>query len=110
MFHKYEKEGYYATRPAGSHGLADVIAIRPAECGNHNHFEVVFEQIKTSQNFKEERKEVKIEQCAFGPVDILWHYYPVKNEKWRELLQKRKEKEKIKKLKARIQKKDLKKE
>jgi hypothetical protein len=99
VFHEYKDAGWFAVRPAGSHGPADVLAIRPAQCGYPDHYEIVFVQIKTSENLKKEKQETKIEEVKFGPINVLYRYFPVKTEKWRKM------KKEFSKKEARTQKK-----
>lgn len=88
-----EKEGYYATRASGSHGLADVVAIRPRVCKHcacADVFQVRFFQIKTSQAIKEKKTTIKAEEVPFGYINIEYLYYPVKNEAYRKKFSKKK--------------------
>lgn len=77
-----EKEGYYAIRAAGSKGLADVIAIKPADCGNAFHFEVRFLQVKVSENLRKPQQSFQIEESTCGLINIELVKYPVKSKKW----------------------------
>jgi len=61
-----EKEGFYCTRASGSHGVADVLAVRPASCGHGEHYEVKFVQIKTGYNIKKDRKTIKVQETPAG--------------------------------------------
>ncbi|MBK9272838.1 MAG: hypothetical protein IPM48_14730 [Saprospiraceae bacterium] len=38
LANKFDKEGWYSIRAAGSKGNADVIAIRPAKCSKPQSF------------------------------------------------------------------------
>ena len=92
---EFEDAGWYAVRTAGSHGPADVIAIRPVKkCTNPAHYEVKFLQVKTSQSIKEEKVSWQAEDSPCGLVNIEYRFYPVKNAKYRELAKKRKLKSK----------------
>lgn len=97
----YEKQGYYAIRAAGSHGVADVIALRPIRCGHRcacpDVFQVNFIQVKVSQGIREKKVTKKAEEVPFGFVNVEYHYFPVKNAKYREETRKRKEKVRAKK-------------
>lgn len=64
--HQLEKEGWFCTRASGSHGLADVLAVKPTKCGHADHFEVKFVQIKTGYNIKRDNKTVKVEATPAG--------------------------------------------
>lgn len=79
-----EKEGYYTIRAAGSHGLADVIAIKPAECGNAFHFEVRFIQVKVSEKLRKQQHFFVVKDSPCGEINIEFIKYPVKSKKWHE--------------------------
>lgn len=79
-----EKEGYYSTRVTGSKGIADVIAIKPAECGNAFHFEVRFIQVKVSENLRNINTETKTMDSPCGLINVEFIKYPVKSKKWNE--------------------------
>lgn len=90
-----EDEGWYAMRASGSHGIADVIAVRPVKgCANPAHFQVRFIQVKTSQLTKEEKVEVAVEDSACGMINVEYHHFPVKNKVFFEKQRKQKEKAK----------------
>jgi hypothetical protein len=93
-----EDQGWFAIRASGSHGTADVLAVRPVpgSCSNPAHYEVRFVQIKTSQAIREETVKMIAEETACGFVNVEYHYYPVKNEAFFALERKRKEKAKKK--------------
>jgi len=80
---EFEKDGWYAIRSAGSHGVADVIAIRPSDCGIPSHFEVKFIQIKVSENLRKTSKTIYMEDEKLPfPINVdLWKF-PVKSTKW----------------------------
>lgn len=65
-----EDEGYFATRSAGSHTPADVIAIKPTKCGHANHFIVRFIQIKTSINRKQDKIDYEVVDAPCGPINV----------------------------------------
>lgn len=76
---QFEKQGWYATRSAGSHGVADVVLIRPAEqCAHPAHYQVRFIQVKTSQRYKEAGIEHRIEKMPFGLSNVEYWVYPSK--------------------------------
>lgn len=79
-----EKEGYYTIRAAGSHGLADVIAIKPAECGNAFHYEVRFLQVKVSEKLRKQQHLYVVEDSPCGKINVEYIKYPVKSKKWYE--------------------------
>ena len=81
---KLEKEGYYAIRAAGSKGIADVIAIKPADCGNASHFEVRFLQVKVSENLRSFKHIYKVEDSPCGEINVEYLKYPVKSKKYHE--------------------------
>lgn len=80
--HSLEKQGYYAIRAAGSKGLADIIAIKPATCGDAFHFEVRFIQVKVSEKLRNFQTSYKVEDSPCGLINIEYCKYPVKSEKW----------------------------
>lgn len=82
IMHDFQKEGYYAIRASGSHGLADVIAMRPGTCTDPEHFEVKFVQIKVSEKLRVANKTVKAMEGPFGFVNIEFWKFPVKSKKW----------------------------
>ncbi len=88
-----EAQGWYAVRASGSHGIADVVAVKPAKnCVNPEHYQVKFVQVKTSQALRE-RKVVKTAvDSPCGYINVEFHHFPVKNAKFRELARERKEK------------------
>lgn len=92
-----EKEGYYAIRAAGSKGLADIIAIKPAECGNAFHFEVRFIQVKVSENLQKINETVESVDSPCGMINIEFIKFPVKSKKWHEHNKQLKRKRKAKK-------------
>lgn len=93
-----EKEGWYAVRSSGSHGIADVIGIRPATaCTDPAHYEVKFIQVKTSQSIKEEKVTLLAEDSPCGFINVEFHFFPVKNKFFLEAERKRKEKDHQKK-------------
>lgn len=99
FLHSLQKKGWFSIRAAGSHGIADVIAIKPVKnCANPSHFEVKFIQIKVSQNLVKYHLDVKLQETPFGPVNVEFHHFPVKCKKWFDARRKTKEK-KIKKKK-----------
>lgn len=79
-----EKDGYYTVRAAGSHGLADVIAIKPATCGDASHYEVRFLQVKVSEKLREAKTIYKVEDSPCGLINVEYIKYPVKSKKWHE--------------------------
>lgn len=92
-----EEQGYYAIRASGSHGIADVVGLRPArKCSNPAHYEARFIQVKTSQSLREEKVEVEALDSPCGYINVEFQYYPVKNKVFFEKQRKRKEKEKKK--------------
>ena len=89
----FEEDGWYAIRASGSHGIADVVTLRPAKgCTNPAHFEAKFIQIKTSQNIREKKVKMLALESACGYINVEYHYYPVKNKKFFEAQRKRKAK------------------
>lgn len=90
---QFEEEGWYSIRASGSHGIADVIALRPVKnCTDPSHYEIKFIQVKTSQSFKEKKVVVKAEDSPCGYINVEYWSFPVKNAKFRELAKKRKAK------------------
>lgn len=75
-----EDEGWYAVRASGSHGIADVVALRPARgCSDPAHYQARFIQVKTSQKIKEAKIEVEAQDSACGFINVEYHFYPIKN-------------------------------
>lgn len=94
---QFEKDGWYAVRSSGSHGIADVVALRPAAgCVDPAHYEVRFIQVKTSQSFREEKVKVLAEESSCGFINVEYRYFPVRNKLFLEAERKRKEKDKQK--------------
>lgn len=84
----FEDLGWYAIRASGSHGVADVIAIRPV-ITTDNLFEVKFIQVKTSQNIEEKKVVIKEQQISDNlKIQVEWWYFPVKNKKYWEKFKK----------------------
>ena len=79
-----EKDGYYSIRAAGSKGIADVIAIKPAECGNAFHFDVRFIQVKVSENLRKINTTMRSISSPCGMINVELIKYPVKSKKWHE--------------------------
>lgn len=77
-----EKDGWYTIRSAGSHGLADIVALRPATCGHPWDYEVKFIQIKVSEKLKNEIKTVIVASSACGPINLELWKFPLKSRKW----------------------------
>lgn len=78
---QFEKDNWFAIRASGSHGIADVVAIRPTKCGHPDHFEVKFIQIKTSKYLKNDSKTIKVEETPFGSVNVEYFNYASINPK-----------------------------
>lgn len=94
---QFEQNGWYAIRASGSHGIADVVALRPAKgCTNPAHYEAKFIQVKTSQAIREEKIVTLAEDSACGFINVDYYYFPVKNKLFFEAQRKRKEKDKKK--------------
>lgn len=94
---QFEEDGWYAVRASGSHGIADVVALRPAEgCANPAHYEAKFIQVKTSQKIREPKIVMLAEESACGYINVEYHSFPVKNKLFFEAERKRKEKNKKK--------------
>lgn len=88
---QFEKEGWFAIRASGSHGVADVVAIRPVKsCVLPSHFEVKFIQIKVSENRREAKQEVQIEETACGEINVEMWKFPVKSSRWHKKTKKKK--------------------
>jgi Holliday junction resolvase len=79
-----EKEGYYSIRAAGSKGIADVIAIKPAKCGNAFHYEVRFLQVKVSEKLRKIQHLYTVKDSPCGMINVEFIKYPVKSKKWHE--------------------------
>lgn len=77
-----EKEGYFTVRTAGSHGIADVIAIKPSPDGNPNLFVVRFIQIKVSERTKTKKIIYKVEDSPCGLINVEYHKFPVLSKKY----------------------------
>jgi hypothetical protein len=75
-----EKKGYIVFRTAGSHGLADLIAVKPnREIGTADLWpEIQFIQIKSSIHFKKET-------VMYVPIEhlmVYWYEFPIKTKEW----------------------------
>lgn len=81
---EFQSKGYYAIRAAGSKGVADVVAIKPSDCGHGEHFDVRFIQIKVSENLRKEKTIFKTEEVPFGLINVEYMKFPVKSKKWHE--------------------------
>jgi hypothetical protein len=81
VLHLKQKEGKFAVRTAGSHSVADVLALAPAVCGNGNHYDVELIQIKVSVNLVKPSLKYTIEEIPF-PANVLRMSFPVKTEKY----------------------------
>lgn len=76
---RLEGDGYIVFRTSGSHGIADLIAVKPRTEGNADLFpEVRFIQIKSSIHFKEERQKKK----CINHLIIDWYEFPTKAKGW----------------------------
>lgn len=76
---KLEKEGYIVFRTSGSHGIADLIAVKPQLIGDADMFpEVRFIQIKSSIRFREEKMDKKL----IDHLVIDWYEFPIKTKEW----------------------------
>lgn len=75
---KGEKEKWLSTRTAGSHGVADVILIKPADDG---HFLVRLIQVKVSEKFTKKRIEKRYEETPFGQAEVEYWMFPVRKRK-----------------------------
>lgn len=75
-----EADGWYAIRAAGSHGKADVIAIRPAAgvCADPWHYEVRFIQIKVSTKLKNYQETVEAVDTPGGTINLETWKFPIK--------------------------------
>ncbi len=82
LVNKYRDLGWFSTRTPGSKTPVDCLAIKPAKCGDGNHYEVLFHQFKVSENRVNEKSTIKVENIPF-PANILWHYVPIKSLKWK---------------------------
>jgi Holliday junction resolvase len=85
---KLEKRGYIVFRTSGSHGIADLIAIKPRkDIGTADLWpEVRFIQIKSSIHFKEET----VTQKFINHIVIEWHEFPIKTKEFYEAAKKSK--------------------
>lgn len=72
-----EKQGYYTIRSSGSHGVADVIWIKPLPTAKYG-FEVRFIQIKVSEHLQKKTIEKRVEETPFGPVEVEYWLFPVR--------------------------------
>lgn len=88
---EFEEQQWYAIRASGSHGIADVVALRPSKDGL---YEVKFIQVKTSQKILEEAKALKTVEAICGQIPVEFWYFPVRNTKNWALVRKQKLKKK----------------
>ena len=81
---KYESEGWFVVRSAGSHGVADLIAIRLAadKCADPSHYQVKFIQIKVSEKLKIFKETIEAVELPFGIVNVEFLKFPVKSKKY----------------------------
>ena len=78
---RLEKEGFIVFRTSGSHGVCDLIAVKPRPDGKADLFpEVRFIQIKSSIHFKVERMVKKF----IDHLIIDWYQMPIKTASWYE--------------------------
>lgn len=80
--HDLEAKGYFAIRTAGSHGLADVVGIKPSakKCADPSHFKVKFVQIKVSKNGSKKnpfKVILKAVDSIIGMINIEFHHYTI---------------------------------
>lgn len=80
--HDLEAKGYFAIRTAGSHGIADVIGIKPSakKCADPNHFRVKFIQIKVSKNGSKKnpfKNILKAVDSIIGMINVEFHHYTI---------------------------------
>jgi len=75
-----EHEGYTVFRTSGSHGIADLIAVKPnREIGEADLFpEVRFVQVKSGILIREVKKELK----HIDHLQVEFFYYPTKTKEW----------------------------
>lgn len=88
---KLESQGWYVIRSSGSHGAADLIAVRPVKCSGGEHYEVRFIQIKVSERAGSETNVIVQYKGAAFPINLEFWRFPVKSALWRA---KRKQKQK----------------
>jgi hypothetical protein len=76
---RYEKDGYIVFRTSGSHGIADLICVKPRLLGEADLFpEVKFVQVKCSIHCREEKHVQKIQEHLI----LDWYYFPVKTKEF----------------------------
>lgn len=74
-----EKDGYIVFRTAGSHGIADLIAVRPRLEGKADLFpEVRFIQVKSGTKILEEKREIQ----HHAHLQIEFFFFPTKTKEW----------------------------
>ena len=94
---RLEGDGYIVFRTSGSHGIADLIAVKPRTDGNADLFpEVHFIQIKSSIHFRVEKMVKKF----IDHLVIDWYQFPTKTKEWYEKYGKESIKNKMAKLKS----------
>lgn len=84
--HQGEKEGWFTIRAAGSHGVADVIWIRPIKQSILEPdilvgYDVKFIQIKVSEHIKEKKIEIKREPTSCGIIEVEYWKFPIRKRK-----------------------------
>lgn len=78
---RLEKEGYIVLRTRGSHGFADLVAIKPRTDGDADLFpEVRLIQVKSSVKFAKER----LVQKTMNHLLVDWYFFPIKVKGWYE--------------------------
>lgn len=77
---RLEKQGYIVFRTSGSHGVVDLIAVKPdTSKGDADLFpEIQFIQIKSSIHFKKERMVEKF----IDHLLVHWYQFPIKSKEW----------------------------
>ena len=76
---RLEQDGYTVFRTSGSHGIADLIALKPRKDGEADKWpEVRLIQIKSSIHFREEVVKHKL----IDHLVIEWFQFPIKTKEW----------------------------
>lgn len=76
---RLEQDGYIVFRTSGSHGIADLIALKPRKEGSADKWpEIRLIQIKSSIHFKEETVTHKL----INHLVIEWFQFPIKTKEW----------------------------
>lgn len=75
---KLTGEGWLCFRTAGSHSLADIVALKPAKCGHADCFKVKLVQSKSAKDIKAFTIEPIADLSGIFPVNVEFWRFPTK--------------------------------